>query len=247
MTPRELFDTLVYEAGKTRFELLRIIYSISYNLPLPLLKFFISEFKEIGSEYEKEDIHYKEIVNFDPDLLTWKIHNRGSSYKGWQILEEYGVKTFESGNDNKDEKESHLPYNYDFVLSRLIERLNEPEGETDGEDTTQYPGLPPDLDTERARKYFARAVEVGYMKPTSTGYKWEFGGTHGAKARLAYFVERVYCPTATDKIRADIIKPLQQLFEAERLDRAIQQNADSGKTKAVKEWRAEIDKNIFGD
>ena len=85
------------------------------------------------------------------------------------------------------------------------------------------------------------------MKPTSTGYKWEFGGTHGAKARLAYFVERVYCPTATDKIRADIIKPLQQLFEAERLDRAIQQNADSGKTKAVKEWRAEIDKNIFGD
>lgn len=247
MTPRELFDTLVYDVGKSKFELLRIIYSISDDLSLPLLKYFISEFKEIGLKYEEEDIHYKEIFNFNPDLLTWKIHNWGRSYKYWQIIAEYGGNTFESANDNKDEKELHLPYNYDFVLSRLIERLNEREEVTDGEDTTQCPGLPPDLDTERARKYFARAVEVGYMKPTATGYKWEFGGDHGAKARLAYFVERIYCPTVTDTIRADTIKPLQLLFGVERLDRAIQQNADTGKSKAVMKWRAEIDKNIFGD
>lgn len=243
MTPRELFDTLVYDVGKSKFELLRIIYSISDDLSLPLLKYFISEFKEIGLEYEEEDIHYEDI--FDPELLKWEHNKRG--YKYWQIIAEYGGNTFESGNDNKDEKESHLPYNYDFVLSCLIERLNEREGVTDGEDTTQCPGLPPDLDTERARKYFARAVEVGYMKPTASGYKWEFGDNRGAKARLAYFVERIYCPTATDKIRADKIRQLQQLFEVERLDRAIQQNADTGKSKAVMKWRAEIDKNIFCD
>lgn len=115
------------------------------------------------------------------------------------------------------------------------------------EETSTLNGLPNELDTDRANKYFARAIEAGYMTTTAAGYKWGFGGKRGAKARLAYFVERVYCPSATDKIQSDIIRLLQQLFGVERLDRAIQQNADTGKSRAVMKWRAEIDTKIFYD
>lgn len=106
--------------------------------------------------------------------------------------------------------------------------------------------LPDSLNTDRATKYFARAVEVGYMKSTATGYKWEYGGNRG-KARLAYFVERVYCPTHTDTIQACQCRDLENLFGVTRLDRSLQQNADTGKSQAVKNWRADIDSKIFFD
>lgn len=115
-----------------------------------------------------------------------------------------------------------------------------------GAATTEGWRLPTELDTDRARKYFARAVNVGYMSSTPKGYKWTFGDKRG-KARLAYFVERVYCPTCTDTIQANQCRLLERLFDVERLDRALQQNADTGKSQAVKKWRAEIDSKIFYD
>lgn len=106
--------------------------------------------------------------------------------------------------------------------------------------------LPLELDTDRARKYFAIAVDANYMEKNDTGYKWLFGGKRGGKARLAYFIERIYCLTATDKIQADKRRLLERLFGVERLDRALQQNADTGKSQTVKNWRAQID-NLFTD
>lgn len=100
--------------------------------------------------------------------------------------------------------------------------------------------LPQELNTDRARKYFAKAIEVGYMKPTDNGFKWVFGGERGSKARLAYFLVKVYCPKVTDTIQADRCRKLERLFNVERLDRAIQQNDDTGKSETVKKWKAEI-------
>lgn len=42
--------------------------------------------------------------------------------------------------------------------------------------------LPIELDTPEAQKYFARAIERGFILPTPTGYKWE-----GTQKELAYF------------------------------------------------------------
>lgn len=105
--------------------------------------------------------------------------------------------------------------------------------------------LPPDLNTERARKYFPRAIGAGFMAKTNSGYKWLFGGDRGSKARLAYFIEKVYCPAATDLLEAARIRELERLFGIVRLDRAIQQNVEAGAAQSVQKWRANIDGVIF--
>ncbi len=94
----------------------------------------------------------------------------------------------------------------------------------------------------RAKIYFPRAIEAGYMEKTETGYRWLYGGQKGSKARLAYFLERVYCSTPTDRITAGQWRQLELLFGVVRLDRSAQQNADTGKTKAVEIWRSAINK-----
>ena len=112
-------------------------------------------------------------------------------------------------------------------------------------DTAEGLRLPDELNTDRARKYFARAVEAQFMELTPKGAKWLFGGDR-SKARLAYFLERVYCPKPTDKLQASQYNLLEHYFSVRRLDRASQQNADTGKSQAVKQWRAEIEK-LFND
>lgn len=122
------------------------------------------------------------------------------------------------------------------MIERLLQWLQPDAAEPTAEPLSQYPKL----DTERARTAFAKAIERGYMERTASGYKWLFGGDRG-KARLAYFVERVYCPTPTDTLTAEICRQIEQLFGVNRLDRTMQQNADTGKSAAVKKWRATID------
>ncbi len=56
--------------------------------------------------------------------------------------------------------------------------------------------LPERLDTELARKIFARAIDAGFMEENGAHYKWKL-----SKALLAYMCGRIYCgdrPTYTD-------------------------------------------------
>ena len=48
--------------------------------------------------------------------------------------------------------------------------------------------LPERLDTELARKVFARAIKAGFMEENGAHYKWEL-----SKALLAYMCGRIYC------------------------------------------------------
>jgi hypothetical protein len=95
--------------------------------------------------------------------------------------------------------------------------------------------LPSELDTDRARKYFARAIEVGYMTPTDTGYKWLHN--HCNLSSLGYFVERCYCSNNTERLK---VKALELLFSVERLGKAIYQMHDGNQ-----KWKSEMDKKIF--
>ena len=74
-----------------------------------------------------------------------------------------------------------------------------------------------------------------------------FGGDRGSKARLAYFLLKVYCPARTDLFEAYKYKKLEQLFGVVRLDRAIQQLDEAGAAQTVRLWRAKIDERIFFD
>lgn len=104
----------------------------------------------------------------------------------------------------------------------------------------------PILNTDRARKFIKIAINKNFVCIEKNHYQWTFGNKHGAKARLAYFLERLLCPKPTDTINAEELRQLEKAFNVNRLDRAIQQNADTGKQSSVRKWRAIID-NLFDE
>lgn len=98
--------------------------------------------------------------------------------------------------------------------------------------------IPQELNTDRAKEIFAKAVKAGYMEKTATGYKWLYNS--GSKASLAYFIMQVFSPDNTKQIP---FKALGQLFDVTRLDRALDQAATA---KKPQQWRGAID-NLLKD
>lgn len=97
----------------------------------------------------------------------------------------------------------------------------------------------PQQETEREKKYFAKAIETGLMeKKGDENYKWLHN--NGMKASLAYFLNRVFNPKGTTKIP---YQRLEALFGVTRLDTALAQVLTAKKTQ---KWRKEID-TIFDD
>lgn len=94
--------------------------------------------------------------------------------------------------------------------------------------------------TDRAKKYFDKAIAVGYMAETETGYKWLWGGNKGKKARLSYFLHKIYNP---DGCQVTQYKQLENLFNESRLDSSTSQLMNA---KKPQEWRNIIDK-LFQD
>lgn len=98
--------------------------------------------------------------------------------------------------------------------------------------------MPTELNTDRTKEIFAKAVEAGYMEKTATGYKWLYNS--GSKASLAYFIMQVFSPDNTKQIP---FKALGQLFDVTRLDRALDQATTA---KKPQQWRGAID-NLLKD
>ena len=100
--------------------------------------------------------------------------------------------------------------------------------------------LQPDIMTNSAKKYFAKAIEAGFMEQRGNGYKWTF--KNGLKAALCYFIMKVYSPDITDP-KTIRYKALEKLFDVERLDSALCAMLNA---KKPQEWRGEID-GLFDD
>ena len=89
-------------------------------------------------------------------------------------------------------------------------------------------------ETERERKYFDKAINVGLMEKTDSGYRWNHN--NGLKASLGYFLNRVFNPKGMTQIP---YRRMENLFNVSRLDSAV--------GKAVRDvdkpqkWRPEID------
>ena len=95
--------------------------------------------------------------------------------------------------------------------------------------------LPSELDTERARIYFAKAIEAQYIEATASGLQWIFGSERGRKASLGYFILKVFCPNNTEQIPE---KAVNQLFGVDRIGSAISQILNA---KKPQKWRKTID------
>lgn len=99
--------------------------------------------------------------------------------------------------------------------------------------------LPQKLDLENVRKYFARAMSVGFIEQTVMGYKWVYGGNRG-QARLGYFCMKVFSNPRP-------INELEKLFGVTKLSSSITSAYDEGVRADVKLWRSELDNKIFFD
>ena len=102
--------------------------------------------------------------------------------------------------------------------------------------------MPKELDTPRARRYFAEAVRLGYMEPTDDGrFRWIGTGRKPCTAELAYFLGRVYNYKYTITGNAGENFPeesLNVLFGVKRLYSSLTQVYNAQKPQR---WRAMID------
>ena len=103
-------------------------------------------------------------------------------------------------------------------------------------------GLPKELDTPRARRYFAEAVRLGYMELTEDGrYRWLGTGRKPCRAELAYFLGKVYNYKYTITGNAGENFPeesLNELFGVKRLYSSLTQVYNAQKPQR---WRSMID------
>lgn len=88
------------------------------------------------------------------------------------------------------------------------------------------------------KKYFNKAIEVGFMKQKENGYEWLYN--KGQKVSLAYFLQKVFDPKGTAQIP---FKHLEALFGVTRLDSALDGALSA---KKPQKWRGNIDM-LFDD
>ena len=102
--------------------------------------------------------------------------------------------------------------------------------------------LSKELDTPRARTYFAKAIEQQYMEPTDDGrFRWIGTGKKPCRAELAYFLGKVYNYKYTITGNAGENFPeesLNSLFGATRLYSSLTQVYNAQKPQS---WRSRID------
>lgn len=125
----------------------------------------------------------------------------------------------------------------DYIRQENVES-SEPQQASNGQTTGEL-NLPSELDTEKARKCFAKAINANYMVKTDRGFKWNFGGEKG-KIRLGYFCNKIYSTPRP-------ISKLEEIFCVKKLSASITYADYEVKRADVIKWRKEIDDTIFKD
>ena len=168
MTPRELFEKLC-NGECSRYEVLKAVEQIDSNH----ISAYLDDIKELRAEFESVqfnkanngmwEAYYAECNYVDSVRM---LHNADLEYPTEPTpfdIPDYPTK----------------PKLYDYLIEQLAHNLNLSKNQD--EDILK---LPSELDTDRAKKYIARAIERGFISTTPIGLKW-----HGTKKELALFAE----------------------------------------------------------
>ncbi|MDL2224443.1 hypothetical protein LJB92_03930 [Bacteroidales bacterium OttesenSCG-928-M06] len=208
-------------------------------------------------DIEKQDVCLDEVAdlinegketNCVMNLINKQIKNFHNSIGTAQYVEYVGRNIWDKANIwgrgrpilDKG-KSGNLWFELDKLKALIInEILSKVDDNRDGKNIPE-PQLPDELNTERARKYFVRAVEVDYMEKTDAGYKWKELSQRGSKVKLGYFLQKVYCPTNTEKLPETA---LNSYFDTIRIGSTISQLMTAVNPQ---KWRTEIDTKIFLD
>ena len=113
----------------------------------------------------------------------------------------------------------------------MLEKKAEQQKGTSDKDTV----MPAELNTEKANKYFKRAIDTGMMEVSGGGGRWLTG-----QARLGYFCLKVF-----EQPRP--ISELEKFFMVRKLSASITSASYEAKRADVIAWRNDIDNKIFFD
>ncbi len=251
-------------ALKSRAELANIVGDIAdferLNLRIRYREELIEDIKSEGLFFAEDwpeppinrlDIYnYLEHITKDFDkgrceaVLTEIRHIKVEIYEeeGYNLIEYLNIKYKWGLSRHKISDQLELLNGKSLLLYRYAQQIlrdklgySAPDNQTRGDKLW----LPNGLNTDEARKYFARALERGYMKKTETGCKWLFGGDKG-QSRLGYFCNKVFAQPRP-------INKLEQIFGVKKLSASISNAEIEAKRDDVKQWRKEMDENIFFD
>lgn len=202
---------------------------------------------EIKRNVLKFSLEYKEYLSVAIDEISnfWEKHMKawGKNIKenGWEFRNFTYIKRSMDIFLNKLRLEYDLPITKELPMTifadSTAEAATEEEPPTDSTAEADKPKdleLPEIVGTDRARKYFARAIDAGFMELTENGAKWLL-----EQVKLAYFCSRIY-----DSPRP--ISDLEKFFNIRGLSALISQvTVNEPKRADVVKWRNDIDKKIF--
>lgn len=235
MTPQECFLRILQ--GASRFEVITALKQM--RLDRDCTRAYMADLKEElykwqCAEQERKQTELEAEYNSAVDALYLRYMEEGMKYEDYIRMFPTPPAPLFCLPDP--------PAMYGYILEYLSGHLISEAGTASPLLATSgdLPQLPEILRTARALKYFQRAIDLGRIIPIAGGLKWK-----GTKAQLGYFIEKVYCPNATDRIAGKMRKGLERLFDVERLDSILVQNAGAGKRGDVIRWRNEIDETIF--
>lgn len=203
-----------------------------------------NNFSPVETEFFKQDMGdaLRDWKRSEAIKRNWRIYQTELNVGGWEerVAILMSGPTFHMPTD-KEITDVQTPAGYEFCERMIRNDCSFDKAKGDIPDSSRP--LPTVNDNEREHKYFGRAVAVRYITLTNDGYRWHNIGQRGGKAQLAYFIERLYCPTNTEQVPESAIN---KLFGVDRIGKAIGQNADT-KHPDKQKWRADIDNKIFYD
>ena len=187
-TPRELAEMI---AGHTeqqigRFEIAREAEIVANECSEMLAEIYVDEARKIVYDFATTDLEMMMLPRyFDdknepmadildllcdfPEIAPWKRDALAEIIENW--------------------------YTFAKTLSATMERKHRGRKLAAGEEQTEAGndlGLIGKADTQRARKYFGRAMERGWIEKTENGPRWVCKETKASRVSFAYLVGRIY-------------------------------------------------------
>ena len=164
---------------------------------------FIPSPSKVSEYYSAIKMKYRDVFSQLPDKHFWNFElvNDVKFMGYFNALIAHGIA------EKKDVealilKICNIVERLEFVHAQIVEAYSkllpeEAHEQINSSDSIKMPDedsivLPPEIDTPLAREVFAKALKAGFMVKTLTGYRWTYGGLHGQKVRLAYFLYKLF-------------------------------------------------------
>lgn len=244
MTPKEFFNLLMEYPQPARTEVLAELETLTRNYNEEYTTALLSDFEELLNDWKYSKITARLEAEYNENVLA--------PYYEALHCAEYAIAM--GCNDPIEWPGEPAPFTppppfhgcyddtlifvspmYEYAVEVLKSKLITDTSTATPKEVSEGLSLPIDLGTERARKYFARALDENMMEVTGAGCKWL-----KPQVWLGYLCSKIY-----EHPRP--ISLLEKYFDVRNLAASITKAEEPAKRTDVKLWRKYLDEKIFFD